>query len=100
MWNADWRVYSILEESCQLKQSFVWDNDQLTWDMETVLRTSLEVIEWGAEGERVMSWLNWVPPTWEWDNRGIKRSIRKVGRFQDYMVMVVSEKLPVSSQPT
>lgn len=49
--------------------------------MEIVFRISLEVIEWGVEGERVMSWLNWVFLIWEWDNRGIKRSIRKVGRF-------------------
>lgn len=43
---------------------------------------NLEVIEWRAVG----------------DNRGIKRGIRKVGNFQDYMIMMVLEKLPVSSQ--
>lgn len=49
--------------------------------METVFRTSLEVIECGA--------------VIEWENRHKKRSIRKIERFQNYVVMMASDKLPV-----
>ena len=42
----------VLESSCQLKKSIVWNNHQPILYVESVLRTSLEVTDWRAEGER------------------------------------------------